>query len=167
VQDGFYKVFQDSPVSDLLKIKDVCFYKPGDLNKIGKEGKSSWDGFSYILLKAHNCWMHLTAVQEANRRYDAGEYPKMMRYSAPSRDKFDDVVERIFAAPTKQESLDLIEQYDSYWLEIAGTRGFTGKKARNGNTMFNALFDNIEETVEEDDEQEFNPEDINDNPEEL
>jgi hypothetical protein len=166
VQDGFYKVFQDSPVSDLLKINDVCHYRPGDLNKIGKEGKSSWDGFSYILLKAHNCWMHLTAVQEANRRYDAGEYPKMMRYSAPSRDKFDDIVERIFAAPTKQASLDLIEQYDSYWLEIAGTRGFTGKKAKNANTMFNALFDNVEETVELD-EEEFNPEDINDNPEEL
>ena len=167
VQDGFYKVFQDSPVSDLLQIKDVCYYKPGDLNKIGKEGKSSWDGFSYILLKAHNCWMHLTAVQEANRRYDAGEYPKMMRYSAPSQDKFEDVVERIFAAPTREASMELIEQYDSYWLEIAGTRGYTGKKAKNANTMFNALFDNIEETVELDDEQEFNPEDINDNPEEL
>ena len=165
VQDGFYKVFQDSPVSDLYKMKDICIYKPGDLNKIGKEGKSSWDGFSYILLKAHNVWMHITSVQEANRRYDAGEYPKMMRYSAPTQDKFEDVVERIFAAPTKQESMDLIEQYANYWLEIAGTRGYTGKKARNATTMFNSLFDSEEEDISE--EPEFDFEDVNDNPEEL
>jgi hypothetical protein len=34
-------------------------------------------------------------------------------------------------------------------MEIVGTRGFKGKKTKNANTMFNNLF----ETVEEDDEQ--------------
>jgi hypothetical protein len=115
-------------------------------------------------LKAHNCWTHINAVQEANRQFDAGNYPAMMRYSAPSREFFADVVEQIFAAPTKEASMEIIERYSKFWMEIAGTRGFTGKRAVNANTMFNALFD-VEEI--EEDQEEFNPEDINDNPEEL
>ena len=135
VADGIYDSWQESPISDMLTMKDICIYKPGDLNKNGKEGKTSWDSFSYALLMGHNVWMHLTAVQEANRRFDAGERPAMMEYTAPSRDKFEDIVERIFAAPTKQESLDIITQYSKYWMEIVGTRGFKGKKAMSGRTM--------------------------------
>ena len=132
------KNWQESPVSDMLTMKDICIYAPGDLNKNGKESaKTSWDSFSYCLLMGHNVWMHLTAVQEANRRFDAGERPAMMEYSAPSRDKFEDIVERVFAASTKQESIDIINQYSKYWMEIVGTRGFKGKKALNSNTMAN------------------------------
>ena len=36
------------------------------LNKIGKEGKTSWDSFTYGILMAHNVYMHIRAVQEAN-----------------------------------------------------------------------------------------------------
>lgn len=153
VADGIYPRWQDSPISDLLTMKDICIYKPGDLNKNGKEGKTSWDSFSYALLMGHNVWMHLTAVQEANRRFDAGEHPAMMRYSAPSGEYFEDIVEAIFAAPTKEASLEIIEQYDRYWMEIVGTRGFKGKKTKNANTMYNALFyhDDDEEIVPEDD----------------
>ena len=50
VADGIYPRWQNSPVSDLLTMKDICIYRPGDLNKIGKEGKTSWDSFSYALL---------------------------------------------------------------------------------------------------------------------
>jgi hypothetical protein len=131
------KNWQDSPISRMLTMKDICIYGPGDLNKNGKEGKTSWDSFSYMLLMGHNVWMHLTAVQEANRRFDSGTRPAMMEYSAPGRDKFEDVVERIFSAPTKQQSLDIIAQYSKYWMEIVGTRGFKGKKALNANTMAN------------------------------
>ena len=137
VADGIYDNWQDSPISSLLKMKDICIYKPGDLNKNGKEGKTSWDSFSYALLMGHNVWMHLTAVQEANRRFDAGERPEMMTYSAPSQDKFEDIVEAIFAAPDRATSEAIIEQYNSYWMEIVGTRGFKGKKALNSNTKFN------------------------------
>ena len=138
VADGIYKTWEESPISNMLTMKDICIYKPGDLNKNGKESaKTSWDSFSYALLMGHNVWMHLTAVQEANRRFDSGERPGMMEYSAPSRDKFEDIVELIFAAPTKQQSLDIIEQYSNYWMEIVGTRGFKGKKALNGRTMSN------------------------------
>jgi len=148
VADGIYPRWEESPISDMLKMKDICIYKPGDLNKIGKEGKTSWDSFSYALLMGHNVWMHLTAVQEANRRFDAGEHPAMMRYSAPTHELFEDIVERIFAAPTKEASLDIIEQYSDYWMEIVGTRGFKGKKTMNSNTMFNQLFEVVEDEVE-------------------
>jgi hypothetical protein len=72
LQDGIHDVFEDSPISARMQIKDVCIYKPGDLNKIGKEGRTSWDSFSYALMMGHNVWHHIRAVQEANRRYDAG-----------------------------------------------------------------------------------------------
>jgi hypothetical protein len=153
VADGIYKNWQESPISDMLKMKDICIYKPGDLNKIGKEGKTSWDSFSYALLMGHNVWMHLTAVQEANRRFDAGEHPAMMRYSAPTHELFEDIVERIFAAPTREEANAIIEQYggpNGYWTEIIGTRGFKGKKAVNSNTMFNKLFEVVEEDNNDD-----------------
>lgn len=155
VADGIYPRWQESPVSDMLQMKDICIYKPGDLNKVGKEGRTSWDSFSYALLMGHNVWMHITAVQEANRRFDAGDRPYMMQYSGPGHEKFEDLVEAIFAAPTKQESLDIIEHYSRYWMEIIGTRGFKGKKAVSARPQFNALFtfvedeDNGDEEVEE------------------
>ena len=97
----------------------------------------------------HNVWMHLAAVQEANRRFDAGEFPGMMRSQATG-DRFEDIVERIFAAPTRAESEAIIEQYDSYWTEIIGGRGRLGKKVRHvTDTIFNSLF------VTEDDESEY------------
>jgi hypothetical protein len=145
VADGIYPRWEDSPISDLLKMKDICIYKPGDLNKIGKEGKTSWDSFSYALLMGHNVWMHLTAVQEANRRFDAGEYPAMMRRSGGDYARFEDIVEAIFAAPDRATADAIVEEYDTYWMEIVGTRGFKGKKTKNARTQFNALFE-FEET---------------------
>ena len=156
VADGIYPRWEDSPLSDMFKMKDICIYKPGDLNKIGKEGKTSWDSFSYALLMGHNVWMHITAVQEANRRFDAGERPAMMQRQGGDYARFEDIVERIFAAPTRQDSLDIIEQYDTYWMEIVGTRGFKGKKAKNSNTMFNSLF-SVDEPEANDDETELDP----------
>ena len=44
----------NSPVGDRLRMGDVCWYKPGMLNKIGKEGKTSWDSLSHFPLMAHN-----------------------------------------------------------------------------------------------------------------
>jgi len=173
VADGIYPRWEDSPVSDLFKMKDICIYragtpKPGvvlteenfkdpelydvlpDVNKNGKWGKTSWDSFSYALLMGHNVWMHLTAVQEANRRFDAGEHPAMMQRSGGDYARFEDIIEAIFAAPTKQDALDIIELYDTYWMEIIGTRGAKGKKAKNSNTMFKSLFE-VDEPESNDD----------------
>jgi len=152
VADGIYPRWEDSPLSDLFKMKDICIYKPGDLNKIGKEGKTSWDSFSYALLMGHNVWMHLTAVQEANRRFDAGEHPAMMRRSTGDYARFEDIIEAIFAAPDRQTAEDIIETYDSYWMEIVGTRGFKGKKTKNARTQFNALFSFEQPEVDNDPE---------------
>jgi len=149
VADGIYPRWEDSPLSNLFTMKDICIYAPGDLNKNGKEGKTSWDSFSYALLMGHNVWMHLTAVQEANRRFDAGEHPAMMRRQGGDYARFEDIVEAIFAAPTRAESEAIIEYYSSYWMEIVGTRGFKGKKAMNARTQFNALFE-YEQTEQED-----------------
>jgi hypothetical protein len=154
VADGIYPRWEDSPISDMLKMKDICYYKPGDLNKNGKEGKTSWDSFSYALLMGHNVWMHLNAVQEANRRFDTGTRPAMMTYSAPGQDKFEDIVEAIFAAPDRATADAIIDEYNIYWMEIVGTRGFKGKRAMNSFTNFDDLFE-FEDNVVEEDEPEF------------
>lgn len=60
-----------SPVGDRLTMGDVCWYKPGMLNKNGKEGKTSWDSLSYFLQMGHNVYSHLESVQRANELTDA------------------------------------------------------------------------------------------------
>jgi len=149
VQDGIFPNFTDSPITDLCQIRDICIYRPGDVNKNGKEGKTSWDSFSYALLMGHNVWMHLTAVQEANRRFDAGEYPAMMR-SRVHNERFEDIVEAVFAAPDRATSEQIIESYSRYWMEIIGGRGRLGKKAVHVTAPhFNRLFETVETEYEE------------------
>jgi hypothetical protein len=173
VADGIYPRWQDSPISDMLTMKDICIYKPGvakagvtltpenfqdprsydvlpDVNKNGKWGKTSWDSFSYALLMGHNVWMHLTAVQEANRRFDAGEHPAMMQRDGGDYEYFESIVEEIFSAPDKASAMEIIERpaytgKNGYWNQIVGTRGFKGKNTTNSRTQFNALFD-LEQT---------------------
>ena len=154
VADGIYPTWQDSPISNMLTMQDICIYRPGDLNKIGKEGRTSWDSFSYALLMGHNVWMHLTAVQEANRRFDAGEHPAMMRRQGGNYEYFEDIVEQIFAAPDRASAEAIIDSYSSYWMQIVGTRGFKGKNTMNARTQFNALFD-VAEPESTDDSCEF------------
>jgi len=149
VQDGIFPNFTDSPITDMCQIKDICIYKPGDLNKNGKEGRTSWDSFSYALLMGHNVWMHLTAVQEANRRFDAGEYPAMMR-GRVTGERFEDIVEAVFAAPDRATSEAIIDSYSRYWMEIIGGRGRLGKKVVHVTAPhFNSLFETIEPEYEE------------------
>jgi len=145
LQDGLVDHFDESPISARMQIKDVCIYKPGDLNKIGKEGKTSWDSFSYALLMGHNVWTHIESVQRANREFDAGNYPNMLWYKNGDHSKFQDIVDAIFATPDRAESESIIEYYSRYWMDIIGTRGFKGKKALSGRPMFDQFFE-IEET---------------------
>lgn len=142
LQDGIFEHFDESPISRHLQIKDVCIYKPGDLNKNDKEGKTSWDSFSYALMMGHNVWTHIESVQRANREFDAGQYPAMLRHNGGDHEFFKDIVERIFAAPTKEEALAIIEtpayaRPKGYWEQIVGTRGFKGEKTTNAFTMAN------------------------------
>jgi hypothetical protein len=164
LQDGIFPTFTDSPITDMCQMKDICIYKPGvrqahisdedfdpydpdhyvvvpDKNKNDKIGRTSWDSFSYALLMSHNVWMHLTAVQEANRKFDNGVYPGMMRRQVTG-ERFEDIVERIFSATTRQASEDIIQKYENYWTEIIGGRGRSGKKTRHvTDTHYKTLFE--------------------------
>ena len=150
VQDGILEAFEDSPISDACQVKDICIYKPGDLNKIGKEGKTSWDSFSYALQMGHNVWMHIESTQRANEQYDAGDYPYMMVYSTPvERHVFRDIVDEIFSHKDKEKSLNTIDKYgtviqpNSIWTHIIGTRLKVGKKTITPEAKFAELFEEI------------------------
>ena len=145
LQDGLVKHFDESPISAQLQVKDVCVYRPGDLNKNGKEGKTSWDSFSYMLLMGHNVWTHIESVQRANREFDAGNYPNMLWYENGDHSKFQDIVDAIFATSDRVEAESIIEYYSRYWMDIIGTRGFKGKKALSGRPMFDQFFDVADE----------------------
>jgi hypothetical protein len=144
LQDKVFENFTDSPISNRIQINDVCKYAPGDLNKIGKEGKTSWDSFSYAIQMGHNVWSHITAVQEANRQYDQGVVPNMLVQETFDRVYFRDVVDQIFAAKTRADSEQIIEDHSKFWMSIIGTRGATGKKTVNASTMFTSLFESEE-----------------------
>lgn len=156
VNDGIHAKFQDSPISSRLKISDVCWYGPGDLNKIGKEGKTSWDSFSYALLMGHNVWMHINAVQEANRQYDNGVTPYMLAGQRDTKHNFRNIVEEVFSKTTLESSLECIEHYGKTLDLIIGTRGFTGKKIVSARPVFDMLFDVVDE--EHEPEEEFDTE---------
>ena len=141
ISDGIFKNFEDSPLTTNLKVSDVCIYAPGDLNKIGKEGKTSWDSFSYAIQMGHNVWSHINAVQEANRQYDDGKLPAMLVEERFDRLFFRDVVDEIFATDDRNKAEGLIEQHSKFWMSIIGTRGAVGKKTVNAQTKFGELFE--------------------------
>jgi hypothetical protein len=159
VQDKIFGNFESSPIIDQVEMKDICIYKPGDLNKIGKEGKTSWDSFSYAIMMGHNVWMHCNAVQEANRQYDAGRIPAMLVQEKFDRLFFKDIVEAIFATSDRGTADAVVEEYSRFWMSIIGTRGATGKKTVNASTMFANLFDEVNaESVQSEHGDEFTDE---------
>ena len=179
VREGKHSSFLNSPITQGLTAKDICFYGHGDANKNGdvkvyrgeqerkKDGtlvvdeegnpkirikdSTSWDSFSYAVMMGHNVWMHINAVQEANRQYDKGIIPDML-VNDPS-DKtamqtfdvmmFRDIVEAIFATDDKEIADAIIKEYSKYWMSIIGTRGATGKKTMNASTQFGNLFEEV------------------------
>ena len=87
MREGKHPSFLDSPITEQLEAKDICIYAPGDLNKVGKEGKTSWDSFSYAIQMGHNVWSHINAVQEANRLADVEKYRTNVHYTDYINDK--------------------------------------------------------------------------------
>ena len=141
VQDGHFKSFTNSPIIDGVKTNEICVYAPGNLNRMGKENKTSWDSFTYAIMMGHNVWMHLSAVQEANREYDAGKCPSMLVQEDFDRLYFRDVVDAIFSANDRDTANAVIEGFSKFWIAIPGTRGATGKKTVNASTKYFELFD--------------------------
>lgn len=145
LQDGILKTFTESPISQRLKVSDVCHYGPNDLNKIGKIGKTSWDSFSYALQMGHNVWMHIDAVQEANRRYDAGtSIPKMLIKEDINRIMFRDIVEEVFSTSDRDKAMAAIDEYSKFYMGITGTRGLSGKKSVNAHSQYRLLFEELD-----------------------
>jgi len=171
VQDNILKSFENSPISNILKMNDVCIYAPGDTNKVGSikvnkgdpeldktgiplldkygdqiirtKDSTSWDSFSYALQMGHNVWMHVESTQRANREYDAGKFPYMLIDDkwGMSGLKFRDAIDEIFSKTTRESALEVVEKYDRFWMQVIGTRLNIGKKTVNASTKFNELFD--------------------------
>jgi len=151
VQDGVFKYVEKSPILDGVKTNDICVYAPGNLNRMGKENKTSWDSFTYAILMGHNVWMHLNSVQEANRQYDAGLCPTMLVQEKFDRLYFKDVVDAIFSATDRATADAVIENFSKFWMAIPGTRGATGKKTINASTNFSKCFEEDSATADTDD----------------
>jgi len=139
LQDKIFEKFETSPIIDQVQMKDICIYAPGDLNKIGKEGKTSWDSFSYAIMMGHNVWMHVNAVQEANRQYDSGKLPAMLVDERFDRVYYKDIVEAIFSTSDRGTADAIVQEFSRYWDTIIGTRGNTGKRIVNPDTKADEL----------------------------
>lgn len=145
--EGIHDKFTDSPVTDRMLMKDLCYRGHGFINKLGKETKTSWDTLSYTLLQAHNVYSHITAVQEANRKYEQGIMPKML-INKFEDNHFGDIIDEIFRLNDRDKSLALIKQHENLWTQMqSGSQGLSGKKTINAITMFNNLFEEVN-TVE-------------------
>jgi len=161
VAEGIHKVFTNSPITDKLVLKDMCYRGQGFLGQHNKETKTSWDTLSYTLLQSHNVWMHMTAVQEANRRYEQGIIPSMLMNEKFKRVLFKDVIDQVFACGTKEESIAIIERNEKLWEQFkSGSQGMSGKKTTNTITiMESGLFElessdaEVDDTFEDSDEE--------------
>lgn len=142
VAEGNVNRFVDSIVTKDCRLNDICVYAPGDVNKQGKVSRTSWDGFSYSLIMAHNVYSHISAVQDANRKYEAGnEWPSAMWNARGDHAKFRDIIDEIFATPDREKSLQIANKYSRYWSTFMGSGGLSGTKTTNSSTMFSVLFD--------------------------
>ena len=144
LQDKIHPIFEDSPITQNLMIKDICIYAPGDVNKLGKEGRTSWDSFSYTLMMAHNIWHHINAVQEGNRRYDAGIIPSML-VNPLNGQTFRETVNKIFEERDFKKQIQMIKDNEKFWMRVVGLRGMGGKKAISGEREFNNKFENSDD----------------------
>ena len=151
LQDRLFESFEDSPITSRSTIGNFCTYAPGDLNKIGKEGKTSWDTLTYSMIMSHNAYMHIESVQRANRSYDNKQFPSMLNCVNKKNNTFwyfEDIVDSIFATSDKGRSLDIIKEHSrGLWLKIQGTRGFTGPKALGSRSNANKLFVVVESDI--------------------
>ena len=147
----------ESEIGSRLNIADICYYKPGMLNKIGKEGKTSWDSFGYALMMAHNTYCHITAVQRANNLMDIERHKvqpdwrhwKKLNAKDSTSDQysdwvprnilyFDRFVEELFESETPMQ---MIEDAKPMLNSMMGMR----LRGGNASNTFKTLFD--EETT--------------------
>lgn len=150
----------ESEIGRRLNMGDICWYAPGMLNKIGKEGKTSWDSFSYALMMSHNIYCHIVAVQRANQLADieitrhkpnwrgwskldsknlaSDEYsvwvPRNILY-------FDTFITDLFNTKTKEEAFELIDQASPFLRSLQGARakGWAAENTFNQHFVFEEI----------------------------
>ena len=145
-----------SAIGERLEMKDICWYGEGDLNKNNKEGKTSWDSFSYTLMMAHNVYNHIRAVQIANDMNDIERLkhqpdPKawMKVKNADNTDEpsefvprnilyFNTLVEQVFTSETPME---VISNARAFLADIRGTRWQRATGGGKGKNNFGSLFE--------------------------
>jgi hypothetical protein len=158
-----------SEMASRLTMGDICWYAPGMLNKINKEGKTSWDSFAYALMMGHNVECHIVAVQRAQQLMDIEtarhkpdwrmkgvEGKKEIEYSdwVPNRILyFATFVEELFNTKTKAEAFQLISDAAGFLKSLEGSR-LQGGPAQN---TFGSLFE-VEE-IRQDEIDFSNPDD--------
>jgi hypothetical protein len=141
-----------SEVASRLNMGDICWYAPGMLNKINKEGKTSWDSFAYALMMGHNVECHIVAVQRAQQLMDIEtakhkpdwrmkgvEGKKEKEYSdwVPNRIiYFATFVEELFNTTTKEQAFDLIESATPFLRSLEGARLQGGPKSHANPELF-------------------------------
>ena len=141
-----------SEMASRLNMGDICWYAPGMLNKINKEGKTSWDSFAYALMMGLNVECHIVALQRAQQLMDIEcakfkpdwrnksiEGKKEKEYSdwVPNRILyFSTFVEELFNTKTKAEAFQLIEDAKLFLKSLEGAR-LQGGPADN---LFNSLY---------------------------
>ncbi len=131
--DGIHKTFTDSPVTSRMTVGDLCYRGPSALSKHGKVTKTSWDTLSYVLLQSHNVWMHINAVQEANRQYEQGVIPDLLMDRRTDLIYVGKVIDEVFSQQDKTRSFQVIRDNESLWKKFY--RNTTSM------TSFNNLFE--------------------------
>jgi hypothetical protein len=163
----------ESEIGRRLTMGDICWYAPGDLNKIGKEGKTSWDSFAYALMMGHNVYQHIDAVQKANHLSDIEhakfsnnwKYWEKLNSKNANQDEpspyvprnilyFETFVRELFETKTKTEAFELIDKAKGFLQTLDGAR-LQGGPARN---KFHSLFE-VEEVTNATEVDTENPED--------
>lgn len=131
----------ESEVGRRLTMGDICHYAPGMLNKIGKEGKTSWDSFSYALMMSHNVYCHIVAVQRANQLTDiektrfSPDWREFTRLTEKEINKdcpsdwvpreilyFDRFVTELFETKNKNEAFEMIQKGSVFLKSLEGAR---------------------------------------------
>jgi hypothetical protein len=166
----------ESEIGRRLTVGDICWYAPGMLNKIGKEGKTSWDSFAYALMMGHNVNQHIVAVQRANQYMDIErarfkpdwrEWKKLNAKNLGSDQfsewvprsvlYFDRFVEELFNTKTLVEAMEMLETPNAkaFLVSVAGARNTSNGQNDN---LFGGLFE-VEEVTNAEEIDLENPED--------
>ena len=122
----------ESEVGRHLTIGDICVKPEGYVNKQGKESKTSWDSYSYILLMAHNVERHIKAVQQANHVFSL---PHSQRYPfMPAKlSEIRDVIDEVF---NSEKPFDIIKKHHKLLNNFSGSKTGKGVTTENLNSLF-------------------------------